>query len=231
MLDGDWLLVASLIASGFTLIGGLLMYFPKAANPRFNATNLLLAALAMIGVSAFELIPSSISLGFRPVQLILGLGIGFAMVLAIELLARVFEHAKTSRETSSAWIVAIALILHNIPEGSATVSAAQADAESALFTAGAIGLHNIPEGLTIAAVAMAARFSQAKIWLLVAISALAETAGTLTVWLNRELLAFERQSGFILLVVAGLMIAISTFELLPSAFRHLRPSARTNQKH
>ena len=230
MLNGDWILVASLIASGLTLFGGLLMYFPKSANPRFNATNLLLAAVAMIGVSAFELIPSSISLGFHPVQLLLGLGIGFAVVLAIELIARFFETAKTNRETSSAWIVAIALILHNLPEGAATVSAAQADSESALFTAAAIGLHNIPEGLTIAAVAIAARFSQAKIWLLVAISAVAETAGTIIVWLNRELLALERQTGFILLVVAGLMIAISTFELLPSAIRHLRSAAKTSPK-
>lgn len=226
MLTGDWILAASLIASGLTLVGGLLMYLPRAQNPRFRAANLLIAAVAMVSVSLFQLIPSSFELGFNLGQVALGLGIGFAVVASIELVAKAFKSSQVRPEASSALIVAFALILHNLPEGAATVSAAQVDANSALFTSAAIGLHNIPEGLTIAAVALAANFSQARIWLLITISALAEAAGTVLIWINRDLLALERQTGFVLLVVAGLMIAISSIELIPKALKHLRVTQR-----
>ena len=59
--------------------------------------------------------------------------------------------ADTHRLVGVGWFTALALTLHNIPEGLLTYVAAQADEVGVGFgIACAIGLHNIPEGFAVA---------------------------------------------------------------------------------
>jgi ZIP family zinc transporter len=116
------------------------------------------------------------------------------------------------------------LTLHNIPEGTASIAATGANLEAGIATGAAIAFQNIPEGLSIAALAMAASQSRLRVFLLVAVSVVAEILGAAIIWINQAYLN-STISSHLLLAVAGMMLAISFLELLPQG-RKLLVSAK-----
>ena len=222
--DKDLALLVALAASACTLIGYPISKSFAASGTslrksRTTAIALAASGVAMILVSAVELIPSALGLGVSALEAFAWLIGGLLAYVAFDKVVDEFGSA-SSKFKRSALTVAIALTLHNLPEGAAMVASEFAGLEPAVATAVALGVHNIPEGVAIALVALAAGFKPRTAAILVAISALAEALGAVSFW------AFNfspdaRSSAITLLVVAALMIAISLVELLPRAFRTL----------
>jgi ZIP family zinc transporter len=222
--ERDIALLVAVSAAAFTFLGYPLTRWLSAgrigvAQERINGYAMLFSALAMILVSALELVPSALGAGVSSGEALIWLLGGLVLYFAIDKLLDGFSQG-TPKIKRSALTVAIALSLHNLPEGAATVASEFAGLESALSTGAALALHNIPEGATIALVALAAGFKPRVAWLLVAASALAEAAGGVAFWAaNAQFDA--RASALSLLVVAALMLSISLIELLPRAFAAL----------
>ncbi len=179
-----------------------------------------MAAVAMLAASVIEIIPSALSIdrGWQDSLLwfmIGALGFGVTKFITSKLM--------TGRESlmSSLALVTVALTLHNVPEGTASIAAASADVSTGVATALAIGLQNVPEGLSIAALAIAAGLSKSRAFLLVLISVIGEVIGAGAIWLNQSYLNAEINS-HLLLMVAGLMVAISLIELLPDGLKLTR---------
>ncbi len=174
----------------------------------------------MLAASVIEIIPSALSIDYGWQDSILWFGIGFAGFAATKFIA---SRLADKRETlmSSLALVTVALTLHNVPEGTASIAAASANLNTGVATAVAIGLQNLPEGLSIAALAIAAGLTKARAFLLVLISVIGEVIGAGAIWLNQSYLNAEINS-HLLLVVAGLMVAISLIELVPDGLKLTR---------
>ena len=114
---------------------------------------------------------------------------------------------------------ALAIAIHNFPEGLATFTAALSDPGLGIAIAVAIAIHNIPEGIAVSVPVYFATGSRKKAFWLSFASGLAEPIGAVIGYV--VLLPFlgdERTlMGIIFAVVAGIMVFISLDELLPAA--------------
>ena len=114
---------------------------------------------------------------------------------------------------------ALALALHNFPEGMATFMATLDDPKVGMMIAVAIAIHNIPEGIAVSVPVYQATGSRKKAFWLSTVSGLAEPCGALLCYLI--LMPFIASSpgivGILFAIVAGVMVFISLDELLPAA--------------
>ena len=117
---------------------------------------------------------------------------------------------------------ALAIAIHNFPEGMATFISALNDSQMGAGITFAIALHNIPEGIAVAIPIYYATKSKGKALLYATLSGLTEPIGA-AICYGLTALAGISISGngmafpLILAAVAGIMIYISLDELLPTA--------------
>lgn len=112
---------------------------------------------------------------------------------------------------------ALAIGIHNFPEGLATFTAALSDPNLGIPIAFAIAIHNIPEGIAVAVPIYYATGSRMKAFKLSFLSGLSEPVGALVGYLILFRFFNDTMFGFIFASVAGIMVYISLDELLPSA--------------
>lgn len=112
---------------------------------------------------------------------------------------------------------ALAIGIHNFPEGLATFTAALSDPELGIPIAIAIAIHNIPEGIAVAVPIFYATGSRMKAFKLSFVSGLSEPLGALVGYILLYRFFNDAVFGFIFASVAGIMVYISLDELLPSA--------------
>ncbi len=120
--------------------------------------------------------------------------------------------------------VALALAIHNFPEGLATFLAALQDPQVGIAIAVAIALHNIPEGISVSVPIFYATGSRKKAFAYSLLSGLAEPVGAVVAFLLiRAFFAGAggelppQIMGFMLGGVAGIMVFISLDGLLPTS--------------
>ena len=215
--------ILSLAAASATLLGWVVMRIKSNPSERLIAYIFIFVAAAMIAVSLFQLIPTAVNSGLVKLSVLICLLVGFLLVLLISQLAAL-NGRKGS--TSSALLIALALSLHNLPEGSAPIAATLVDLPTGITTAALMGLHNIPEGIAITASALLAGFSRLKSLLLTLTATLAEMLGATAIYLSGSLFLDLKSTGALLSFVAGIMLAICFKELLPFSIKTLRPSSR-----
>jgi len=119
---------------------------------------------------------------------------------------------------------ALAIGLHNFPEGLATFLAALDDPTLGLAIAVAIALHNIPEGISVSVPIFYATGDRRKAFVYSFLSGLAEPIGAglaylvLLVLVGRSASAIPSEiMGLLFAAVAGIMVYISLDELLPTS--------------
>lgn len=127
------------------------------------------------------------------------------------------DRALRARLMRTGTVTAIALALHNVPEGFATFVAALQAPEVAIPVVAAIALHNIPEGLAVAVPVRRATGSRAKAFWLATMTGLAEPVGAVLGFVLLAPLLSGAGMGAILAGVAGVMVFVSLDELLPAA--------------
>lgn len=224
-------LVLSLLAGLATAVGGALALFAKRDDSRFLCAALGFSAGVMVAVSFSELLPESqkyLSASGRGGPL-LSLGcfaLGMAGTAAIDAFVPAPERASGAARASGRHeqallrvgaVTAIAITVHNFPEGVTTFMAGYADLRIGLPVALSIALHNIPEGMAVAVPVYYGSGSRARGFWMSALSGLSEPFGALLAylflapWLGRGLL------GAVFGVVAGVMVYIAFAELLPAS--------------
>ena len=119
---------------------------------------------------------------------------------------------------------ALAIGIHNFPEGLATFLAALQDPSLGVAIAIAIALHNIPEGISVSVPIFYATGNRKKAFFYSFISGLAEPVGALLAYFALRLFVgggdgvFPPQvMGVLFGGVAGIMVYISVDELLPTS--------------
>ncbi|GAK58555.1 zinc uptake transporter [Candidatus Vecturithrix granuli] len=119
---------------------------------------------------------------------------------------------------------ALAIAIHNFPEGLATFLAALEDPSLGIAIAVAVALHNIPEGISVSVPIFYASGNRKKAFFYSLISGLAEPVGAGIGYLSLRFLVGGKDGaipshvmGLLFGMVAGIMVYISLDELLPTS--------------
>jgi ZIP family zinc transporter len=129
------------------------------------------------------------------------------------------ENTKIKSLKRTGVITAIAIAIHNFPEGMATFATALGDPKLGLSIAIAIAIHNIPEGISVSIPIYYATKSKWKAFGLSFASGVAEPVGALIAYavLGPFLIPHPEILAISLAAVAGIMVYISIDELIPVA--------------
>jgi len=246
-------LILTLIAGSATGIGGALVLFKKKISSNFLAGALGLSAGVMIFISLAELFPEAQALisgtGMRHGEafVLAAFFIGMGIITLIDFTIPEYENpheasglsldARTAavgvlEQTGNekalhrlGLLSALAIAIHNFPEGIATFIGALNDPEMGAGITFAIAIHNIPEGIAVAIPIYYATKSKAKALLYATLSGLSEVVGALLCIAVTSVFGIELTGGspafpLVLSAVAGIMIYISLDELLPTAEKY-----------
>ncbi len=216
-----------------TGIGGLLAFFSKKTNKDFLSFTLGLSAGVMIYVSFVELFMKSCAslseiYGERNGTIITVIGFFFGIFL-IALIDKFIpsetpDKVKTKNEFENnknllrtGIVTALALGIHNFPEGMATFISALESPLLAMPIVVAIAIHNIPEGIAVAIPVFYATGSKTKAFIYSFLSGLAEPVGAIIGYLLLMPFMSPTLNALIFSSIAGIMVFISIDELLPTA--------------
>ncbi len=222
----------SLFAGLSTLIGTIPIFIKTKQKEKMITISLAFAAGVMICVSFIDLIPEAFSLireTFYPFPSVLVLAIFFSLgVLLSIFIDRLFpdgtsNHTKQSHLYHVGFISMMAIIAHNLPEGIATFLSSSSNAQLGLVLSIAIALHNIPEGISIAIPIYYSTKSKKKAFLYTLFSGLSEPLGALLAYLFLSPFVTPLMMGLLLAIIAGIMIHISCYELLPESLSYRLP--------
>ena len=127
------------------------------------------------------------------------------------------EHRGKTQLMRTGLFTALAISIHNFPEGLATFVSALQEPSVAIPIVVAIAIHNIPEGIAVSVPIYYATGSRKKAFWLSFASGLSEPVGAVIGYLILLPFMNETLYGILFAVVAGIMVFISLDELLPTA--------------
>ena len=223
----------TLFAGLSTGIGAAFALLWKNPTERFLAIALGFSAGVMLYVSFMEILPKAVeeltsSFGERHGAWWAALAFfgGIALIAVIDRLVpdAINPHEPSMSEArrrramlQMGVVTAVAIAIHNFPEGFATFLAGLEDVSIAIPVAVAIAIHNIPEGIAVAVPMREATGSRKKAFAWAFGSGLAEPVGALIGYLILLPILGPPALGVAFGMVAGIMVFISLDELLPTA--------------
>ena len=247
-------LLMTLIAGAATGIGGALVLFKKKLSSDILAGSLGLSAGVMIFISLAELFPeaqaeiaASGDFIYGKAYVLIAFFIGMGLITLIDFLIPEYENPheapglsleskpqvigkleQTGNEKAMhklGILSAIAIAIHNFPEGIATFIGALNDPQMGLGITFAISIHNIPEGIAVAIPIYYATKSKGKALLYATLSGMSEVIGAVLCFAVTSIFGIDLTEGgpifpLIMAAVAGIMIYISLDELLPTAEKY-----------
>jgi ZIP family zinc transporter len=230
----------TLFAGLSTGIGSILAFFTKRTNTKFLSIALGFSAGVMIYVSMIEIFQEAKLSLVKALGQIGGswatVGAFFGGIFLIAIIDRfvpsfgnphemrkveAIEDADLNVDGSKLMrlglFTALAIAIHNFPEGLATITSAINNPSLGIAIAIAIAIHNIPEGIAVSIPIYYATGDRKKAFLLSFLSGLSEPIGALIGYLILLRYINDVVFGILLAAVAGIMIFISLDELLPTA--------------
>jgi ZIP family zinc transporter len=236
----------TLFAGLATGIGSAIAFFAKKTNTKFLSISLGFSAGVMIYVSFVEILVKartslsahlgSDAAGYR--MAVLGFFGGMLLIALIDKLVPALENPHEVKRIEDlheeipeqikkemedkklmrmGLFTALAIGIHNFPEGLATFMAGLSDPTIGLSIAFAIAIHNIPEGIAVSVPIYYATGSRKKAFLYSFLSGVTEPIGALVGYFILYNFMSELMFGLVFAGVAGIMVFISFDELLPTA--------------
>lgn len=218
--------------AGFaTVIGSIFAFFSKNNNQKFLSFSLGFSAGVMIYVSMVEIFSKSreyLSLATDiykgTIITVISFFAGMFFIGIIDILIPTPE-VETGSETKgrqsknrlkrTGIITALAIGIHNFPEGLATFTSALKDPHLGIAISTAIAIHNIPEGIATSIPIYYSTKSRKKAFIISFLSGMTEPLGALIGYILLRPIFNDTLFGIIFGFVAGIMVFISIEELLP----------------
>jgi ZIP family zinc transporter len=222
----------TLLAGLSTGIGSLIAYFIKKPKTIYLSFSLGFSAGVMIYVSFVELLPRAVT----TVGQFTSVAVFFFGILVIAIIDMIIPESRNPHHFKempdiltlnvdktllrTGLFTAIAIAIHNFPEGLTTFGTTLSDERLGIFIAIAIAIHNIPEGISVSVPLFYATGDRKKAFRYSFLAGLAEPVGAVIGFF--VLLPFLSSSllSSLLAFVAGIMVYISIDELLPMAHRY-----------
>ena len=222
-----------------TGIGSILAFYRKKTDATFLSAALGFSAGVMIYVSFVEIFPKAVdSLGgdkssylFATIAFFVGIGI----IALIDALVPNEENPHEVRDVNDldsdsskksllrmGIFSALAIAIHNFPEGLATFMAMLSSPSLGISIAIAIAIHNIPEGIAVSVPIFYATGDKKKALKYSFLSGLSEPIGASVGYFLLVLIFGQSDAmmGIIFAAVSGIMVYISLDELLPTAEKY-----------
>jgi ZIP family zinc transporter len=231
----------TIMAGLATGIGSALAFFARRTNTRFLSVALGFSAGVMIYVSLVEILDKARTALSAPLGnyvgswlAVLSFFFGIVLIALIDKLVPSFENphemhtveemgspppkrAENGKLMRMGVVSALAIGIHNFPEGIATFAAAIQDPSLGVAIAVAIGIHNIPEGIAVAIPVYFATGSRKKAFGYSFLSGISEPVGALAGYFLLRSFFNDLVFGVLFGMVAGIMVFISFDQLLPTA--------------
>ena len=222
-------------AAAATMLGGLSVFTAQKQNTRMLAFGLAFAGGAMVYISLVEifwkslssfseLMPDKQAYTYATIAFFAGVVL---LVIIDRLIPNPHNGLSAPQDNKSqehlkrvGLLAALAITVHNLPEGMATFFAALEDPVLGSSLGFAIAVHNIPEGLSIAIPVYYATNSKKLTLLACFISAIAEPVGALVGYLLLAKFLSPFVFGSVFGVIAGAMVFLAMDELLPTAKKY-----------
>jgi ZIP family zinc transporter len=205
-----------------TLLGTIPIFFKTETNKTIIKA-LSFAAGVMLTVSIIDLIPEGINylhIKYKIIPTILIVSIFTILGIIISITIDKYISSREGELYKVGIISMLAIILHNIPEGIATYLSSENNIKLGISLTIAIALHNIPEGISISIPLYYSKKSRGKALLYTLFSALSEPLGALLAYLFLSKLINNNIMGILMSLIAGIMIQISFYELLPASLKY-----------
>lgn len=227
-------LILTLFAGMSTLLGGFITFFIKRNNLNALSIGLGFSAGVMVYVSLSELVPNSEVMLQSYYGLLGSKAMVFGGFLSGVLIAVLIDYfipdhieedflGNTSKKQQrrkikrAGLITALAVTLHNFPEGMATFLVSSQDLALGIPVAIAIAIHNIPEGIAIALPIFHATGRKRLAILYSFMSGISEPIGGLIGVVLLKTIMPEQSVGVMTAAIAGIMVYLSFDTLLPLA--------------
>jgi len=231
----------TLFAGLATGIGSALAFYMKQTNEKFLSAALGFSAGVMIYVSMIEIFVKardSLELyygaakGYRITTIAFFAGMAFIALIdkfvpsgenpheARDVTEMEDGNTKNSELLRMGMFSALAIAIHNFPEGLATFASAVQNPTLGVSIAIAIAIHNIPEGIAVSVPIYFATGDRKKAFLYSFLSGLSEPVGALIGFFILMRFFNDALFGIIFAAVAGIMVYISLDELLPTAEKY-----------
>lgn len=232
--------ILTLFAGLSTGVGSALAFYTKQTNKKFLSAALGFSAGVMIYVSFVEIFAKAresleLIYGEQGGLLVTTIAFfsGIALIGLIDKFVPKKENPHEMRDVDEmeqdheneelmrmGLFSALAIAIHNFPEGLATFISALQDPSLGISIAIAIAIHNIPEGIAVSVPIYYATGSKRKAFKYSFLSGLSEPLGAIVGYFLLSHLFDERMFGLIFAAVAGIMVYISLDELLPTAQKY-----------
>jgi ZIP family zinc transporter len=244
--EGSVLLAAglTLFAGLATGIGGAIAFYAKRTNTRFLAVALGFSAGVMIYVSMMEIMVKAGEILIEDMgeragswATVLAFFGGMVFIAIIDKFVPSFEESPGATQTVNqvkesgvtaandhnrkllrmGMFTALAVAIHNFPEGFITFFSTLRDPVLGVSIAAAVAIHNIPEGIAVAVPIFYATGSRKQAFFWALLSGVAEPVGALVGYMILAPFLSDLAYGVIFAGVAGIMVYISFDQLLPAA--------------
>ncbi|MCW5652535.1 ZIP family metal transporter [Hydrogenophaga sp.] len=234
---------ASLLAAVATAVGAMPVFVVQRVSKRQESAFMAFSAGVMLAAAIFALLLPSLDAsrallgegGGSALLTGLGLALGMGLMLGMDralphehavLPPAAHGHAHTGAPSDPAsrraWLMVLALMIHNLPEGLAVGAAYAGPADADTVRDGAavalaIGLQNMPEGLIVAMALRTLGLGAGRAWGVAALTGLAEPLGAmLGIWVLGSTPALYPLG---LALAAGAMIFVVSHEIIPETHR------------
>lgn len=232
------------VAGASTAIGSALTFFIKRNDFRWLALGMSFSAGVMIYISFMDILPLAFSHVASDGVSLFGMGAeksgkacgmlaffaGAVVAGLIDAFIPTHVHGEmlSGAEKSgarkdggkmgrAAILTAVAITVHNFPEGLSVFVAGLGDINTGLAVGFAIMLHNIPEGLSVSLPIYSATGKKWRSFAIGALSGLTEPLGALAAYFVLLPILTPSVVGAALVSTAGIMVYIALDELLPMA--------------
>ena len=229
--------LSSALAGLATMLGAVIVFLSKSDNKKFLSSALGFSAGVMIYISFMEMMPMAQenflkTMADKQSQWMM-LASFFGAMAVFGLISHLVpeadaphdiktEHELEEKSKELALEVvglkrAIAIGVHNFPEGMVTFMTGLMDPAMGLSIAVAIAMHNIPEGIGVAAPIYFATGDKKRALWLTFLSGVSEPVGAMLAYLLLRPFLTPTLFGVVFGAISGIMVLISFDELLPAS--------------
>ena len=230
--------ILTALAGLSTGIGSALAFFSKRTNKAFLSVSLGFSAGVMIYVSLIEIFAKAqdalVEVHGEFIGAWVTVGAFFGGILVIAFIDRMIPSYENPHEAHPieqmqqtvthkdrlmrmGVVTALAIGIHNFPEGLATFLGVLSDPAIGVAITIAIAIHNIPEGISVSVPVYFATGSKKKAFWLSFLSGVSEPVGAVIGYTILRPFFSKSVFGLLFGAVAGIMVFISLDELLPTA--------------
>ena len=224
--------ILTILAGLSTGIGSGIAYFIRKPKMIYLSFSLGFSAGVMVYVSFVELLPQGLEhVGDTTAIAAFFLGIIFIAFIDMLIPEKENPHSYSGLSLNeenkvnpalmrTGLFTALAIGIHNFPEGLATFGTALGDLKLGIVIALAIAIHNIPEGISVSMPIFYATKSKKKAFTYSFLSGIAEPIGAVIGFLILMPFLSGNIIYSLLAFVGGIMVYISVDELLPIAHQY-----------